>query len=152
MKHKPTKIGAKTIAGDEARIAREVSQGLSRALKRRRSISIRLSGSENDLRLPSAAAPLLIEILDQMSKGKTVEVLATDVEISTQRAADLLHVSRPFLIELLEKKEIPFRRVGSHRRIRLGDVLAYKRRIDEQRMGALDELTQMSQELGLGYD
>lgn len=152
MKHKSTDSGTRTLTGDEARVAGEVSQRLSIALKGRRSISLRLSGSKNELRLPSAAAPLLIEILDQMSKGKTVEVLATDVEISTQRAADLLHVSRPFLIELLEKKEIPFRRVGSHRRIRLADVLGYKRRIDQQRIAALDELTKMSQELGLGYD
>ena len=81
-----------------------------------------------------------------------MKVLAADTEISTQRAANLLHVSRPFLIDLLEKKQIPFRRVGSHRRIRLADVLAHKQRIDEQRMAALDELTRMSQELGLGYD
>ncbi len=142
----------KALTGEEARLAGEISLKLSRALKGRRSVSLKLSGSKSELRLPGAAVPLLIEILDQMSKGKTVKALATDVEISTQRAADLLHVSRPFLIELLEKKEIPFYRVGSHRRIRLADVLAYKRRIDEQRMAALDELTQMSQELGLGYD
>ena len=141
-----------TLTGEDARLAGEISLSLSRALKARRSISLRLAGSKNDLRLPGAAAPLLIEILEQMSKGKTVKVLAADVELSTQRAADLLHVSRPFLIELLEKKEIPFRRVGSHRRIRLADLLAYKQQIDEQRMAALDQLTRMSQELGLGYD
>ncbi len=142
----------KTLTGEEAKLAGEISHTLSRALKGRRSISLRLSGSKNELRLPPTAAPLLIEILDQMSKGKTVKVLAADTEISTQRAANLLHVSRPFLIDLLEKKQIPFRRVGSHRRVRLADVLAYKQRIDEQRMAALDELTRMSQELGLGYD
>ena len=86
------------------------------------------------------------------SKGKTVKVLAADTEISTQRAAKLLHVSHPFLLDLLEKKQIPFHRVGSQRRVRLADVLAYKQRTDEQRMTALDELTRMSQELGLGYD
>jgi excisionase family DNA binding protein len=142
----------RTLTGEEAKLAGEISLKLSRALKGRRSISLKLSGSKHELRLPRAAVPLLIEILDQMSKGRTVKALATDAEVSTQRAANLLHVSRPFLIELLEKKEIPFRRVGSHRRIRLSDVLAYKRRIDEQRMAALDELARMSQELGLGYD
>lgn len=141
-----------TLTGEDARLAGEISHTLSRALKGRRSITLRLAGSKNELRLPVAAAPLLIEILDQLSKGKTVKVLAADKEISTQRAADLLHVSRPFLIELLEKKEIPFRRVGSHRRIRLADVLTYKHRVDEERMAGLDELTRMSQELGLGYD
>ncbi len=141
-----------SLTGEEVSQAKEISHTLSRALKGRRSITLRLSGSKNELRLPPAATPLLVEILDQMSKGKTVKVMATDAEISTQRAANLLHVSRPFLIDLLEKKQIPFRRVGSHRRIRLADVLAYKQQTDKQRMAALDELTQISQELGLGYD
>lgn len=142
----------KALTDEEAKLAGEVSHTLSRALKGRRSITLRMAGSKNELRLPPAAAPLLVEILDQMSRGKTVKVMAADTEISTQRAANLLHVSRPFLIDLLEKKQIPFRRVGSHRRVRLADVLVYKQRIDEQRTAALDELTRMSQELGLGYD
>lgn len=141
-----------TLTGEEAKLAREASRTLSRAVQGRRSISLRLSGSENELQLPAAAAPLLIKILDQMSNGKTVEVLASDVEISLQRAANLLHVSRAFLTELLDKKEIPFHRAGSQRRIRLADALAYKQQVDERRLAALDELTQMSQELGLGYD
>ena len=143
---------AETMTGEEARLAGEISHTLSRALKGRRSISLRLSGSKNELRLPGGAAPLLVEILAQMSQGKTVQVLATDAEISAQRAANLLHVSRQFLLSLLEQQQIPFRRVGAQRRMKLADVLAYKQRVDQQRLAALDELTQMSQELGLGYD
>jgi excisionase family DNA binding protein len=140
------------LTGEEARLARETSRQLSRALSNRKSVTLRLGGIKEEIKLPKAAGSLLVEILNELGKGKAVKVLAMDAEISTQQAADLLHVSRPFLINLLERKEIPFHRIGSHRRLRLSDVLAYKKRTDEQRMAALDELTQFSQDLGLGYD
>jgi excisionase family DNA binding protein len=140
------------LTGEEARLARETSRQLSRALSNRKSVTLRLGGIKEEIKLPKAAGSLLVEILNELGKGKAVKVLTMDAEISTQQAADLLHVSRPFLINLLERKEIPFHRIGSHRRLRLSDVLAYKKRTDEQRMAALDELTQLSQDFGLGYD
>ena len=72
--------------------------------------------------------------------------------LASIEAADILNVSRPFLVKLIEAKEIPYRRVGRHRRIRYEDLMNYKQRVDSQRMQALDELAAQAQELNMGYD
>ncbi|MDP2316524.1 MAG: excisionase family DNA-binding protein [Pseudomonadota bacterium] len=104
-----------------------------------------------EINVPGAAVEALGEVLETIGKGHAVRVLADDEELTTNEAADLLHVSRPHLVTMLERGDLPFRRVGAHRRIRLADVLAFKRREDDARRAALDELTGLSDELGL-YD
>jgi excisionase family DNA binding protein len=97
------------------------------------------------------ALRLLASILTEMAKGNPVTIVPTHSELTTQQAADLLHVSRPYLIKLLEEGKIPFRLVGQHRRVRLDELMAYKRRDGEARRRIADELTADAQELGMGY-
>lgn len=104
-----------------------------------------------EISVPDAAVEALGAVLETIGKGHAVRVLSDDEELTTNEAADLLHVSRPHLVTMLERGDLPFRRVGAHRRIRLADVLAFKRGEDEARRAALDELTGLSDELGL-YD
>ncbi|MBN6742593.1 helix-turn-helix domain-containing protein [Acidithiobacillus sp. MC6.1] len=109
-------------------------------------------GDSKTVRLPVQALHLLQEILVELGMGNDVRVIPVSAELTTQEAADLLNVSRPFIVQLLERKEIPFRKVGTHRRIRYEDLMAYKDRFDAERRAALDELTQEAQELKMGYD
>lgn len=101
--------------------------------------------------LPAPAVSLIREILTELANGHVVTVAAPHSELTSQQAADLLNVSRPYLVSLLEKRAIPFRRVGNRRRVRLSDVLAYRRREESERQRILDELTAEAEHLGLEY-
>jgi excisionase family DNA binding protein len=99
-----------------------------------------------------SAVKLLTEILTQMSEGNAVTLTSVHSELTTQEAADLLNVSRPYLVGLLDENKIPHRKVGNRRKVLSKDILAYKKNIDQKRMKTLDELAKQSQELDLGYE
>lgn len=107
------------------------------------------SGGER-VALPASAARALRRAVEELARGRSVSVVETPRELTTQQAAELLHVSRPFLVEqLLEKGEIPFVMVGTHRRIALEDVLAYQQRRKAERKRHLKRLVELSEEYGL---
>ena len=140
----------------EISLSQESSRILASHLKQSSSTQtlkvIKENGQEQILEIPSTAYQLLIDILSQMAQGNAVTLISIDTELTSQEAADLLNVSRPYLIKLLESNKIPFRKVGRHRRIRLEDVMNYKNQIDSDRMQALDELAAQAQELDMGYE
>jgi len=110
-------------------------------------------GKHKTVAIPSSTASLLADILERLGAGQQVLLESPEAELSTQEAADLLQVSRPFLIDrLLETGTIPFHRVGTHRRVRLGDVLGYKRKREERRQASLRELAKEAQSRGMGYE
>jgi excisionase family DNA binding protein len=136
----------------DIRLARESSRRLSPYIKR--DLRIRIAdgdGDEPDLELPAAAVHLLVYLLTQMAEGNAVTLIPVHAQLTSQQAADLLGVSRPFLVKLLDDKKIPFHKVGTHRRVLFSDLMAYKAKVDEQRHEALDELARQSQDLDMGY-
>ncbi len=117
-----------------------------------RTVRVRSSNAEEvSVAVPQEAFELFIEILVHMANGSAVTLVPVHAELTTQAAADLLNVSRPYLIRLLEAEEIPHSMVGSHRRVRAEHVLAYKRRREAASEQALAELAEIAQEHDLGY-
>lgn len=103
----------------------------------------------SEIRLPHSILKVIMEVVHEMARGNAVRVMPIHAELTTQQAAELLNVSRPFLVSLLEQGEIKYRKVGTHRRILLEDLLVYKDRRDRERLSALDELAKEDQRLGL---
>lgn len=116
-----------------------------------KSLRIRIEGTDKTVTLPASAVRLLVEMLAQMAQGHAVSVVPHHAELTTQQAADFLGVSRPYLVGLLEGGEIAFRKVGAHRRVLFKDLLAYKQATYAKRRSTLEELTQLGQDLDMGY-
>jgi excisionase family DNA binding protein len=145
-----------TVAPTEADmlLARESSRRLAARLGRQASVRLQVLDNgkpAETVAVPASALRLLLHILTEMAQGNAVTLIPVHAELTTQQAADLLNVSRPYLIELLEKGAIPHRKVGTHRRVLLQDLMAYKNKIDQARLEALQQLSALDQELGLGY-
>ncbi len=101
--------------------------------------------------IPAFALQMLIVILSQMAQGNTVTLMPVHAELTTQEAADLLNVSRPYLVNILEEGKIPFHKVGSRRRVLAKDILRYKEKIDKARLATLEELANEAQKHNMGY-
>lgn len=108
--------------------------------------------STQEVQVPLSVVRMLVETFKQMAQGHAVTLIPIHSEVTTQQAADLLNVSRPFLVKLLDEGRIPHKKVGRHRRIRFEDLMTFKRKDDLEREAAFDELVALSQELGLGYE
>lgn len=135
-----------------SRLARASATDLSQLLREQPESDpahIKLDGA--DLVLPRQSLLLLRDLLTEMAQGNAVTILPTHAEVTTQEAANMLNVSRPHLVKLLEEGAIPFTRVGTHRRIRLQDLLDYKRQQEEASEVALQELADQAQDLDMGY-
>ena len=138
----------------DAALAKESSRQLAPLLGTRRELALQILKDGNPsapVLVPLAAVRLLVRILTEMGQGNAVTLLPIHAELSTQEAADLLNVSRPFLVKLLDEGKLPSRKVGTHRRVLLSDLMEYKKVNDQQRMKALEALTAEAQELNMGY-
>ncbi|GAA1748190.1 MULTISPECIES: helix-turn-helix domain-containing protein [Streptomonospora] len=112
-------------------------------------VPVLVEDNQQELLLPRSAVELLAAVLHHMAAGRGVSIVPEHAELTTQQAADMLNVSRPHLIGLLQAGEIAYRKVGSHRRVRADSLVEYMRRDDQRRREAADELSAMARELGL---
>jgi excisionase family DNA binding protein len=115
-----------------------------------RDIRVVVGGDPDEtVSVPRSAVEVLARVLVHMAAGQAVSVVPAHAELTTQQAADLLNVSRPYLISLLDAGEIKYRKVGKHRRVRADSLLEYQRKDDHGRRQAADELTELTREMGL---
>lgn len=147
---------AVTPTAADAKLAQESGRKLTQflAAKPQKLLRVRIEPEnepEESISIPISAFRLLNGILTEMAKGNSVTLIPVHAELTTQQAAQILNVSRPFLIEQLEKGVISYRKVGTHHRIMYKDLMEYKQTMDHNRLNALEELSALDQELGLGY-
>lgn len=134
---------------EDVQLAKRSSRRLAPYLNR--NLNVRIADTDEQIELPAVAVRLLIDLLSEMAEGNAVTLIPIHAELTTQQAADLLGISRPFLIKQLEDEVIPYRRVGTHRRVLFSDLMKYKREIDSKRSDALEELAEQAQDLDMGY-
>lgn len=143
-----------TPTAHESELAQQSSQQLAPYLETNSDSSLQI-GFGRELRevieVPVQALALFVEILTEMAQGNAVTLMPVHAELTTQQAADLLNVSRPFLVNLLDEGKIPHHKVGTHRRVLAKDALAFKEDRTRESAEAQRQLTEQAQELNMGY-
>ena len=129
-----------------------ISKASSRITSLNKNAYIKVEKSGEFIQVPSKLIGIISDIIASMAEGKSVAILDTDSELTTQEAAEILKVSRPHLIKLLDSGEIPHRKVGSHRRIVLSDILNYQESQKKKREIHLEKLVEQAQDMNLGYE
>jgi excisionase family DNA binding protein len=147
----PTLLTPSLPSEADAEVAKESSRVLAAFLSKKNTLRVRLLDDprKETVALPAPAVRLLVRILEETARGNAVTLIPVHAELTTQQAADMLNISRPSLIQLLDEGKIEFRRVGTHRRVRFEALMAYKRAREAERRAALAELARYDQELGL---
>jgi len=113
-------------------------------------LEIHVEGDDSEvLAVPRAGAAMLVQLLSTLEGGQGVALVPSEAQLTTQQAADMINVSRPYLIGLLESGEIEYTKVGRHRRVPFRALVEYKRRADQRTRAAADEMSSLGQELGL---
>lgn len=152
---RPSEADIEQARESSRRLGPALARGTARAKGSQPAPPIRfvmeVGGESKEMVIPLSALMLLQRILTEMAAGNAMALYPVHAELSTQEAADLLGVSRPFLTGLLERGEIPCRKIGTHRRVVFEDLQNYKKGIDDKRRAALDELATQAQELDMGY-
>ena len=143
----PSKADSKLARESGERLAAHLHGGDVGVLR----LEVRSGEIHEELNLPPSVLRVLVRVLAEMGQGNAVTLTPLRSELTTQQAADILNVSRPHLVKLLDEGVMPSRKVGSHRRVLLEDLLAYKRESQARRQAALAELASFSQELDMGY-
>ena len=118
----------------DVEVARDSSRLLAACIGRGKTATLRVIDGKQDITVPVSALRLLVDILAQMARGNAVTIVPYHAELTTQQAADFLQVSRPHLVGLLERGDLPYRKVGTHRRIEFKDLVSYRERSRVKRL------------------
>jgi excisionase family DNA binding protein len=144
IEEKPTSLPST----EERALARQASSAI--ATTQPSELRVRLDDGQ-ELTLPKSATRLIAHLLTEMAQGNAVTIIPIHANLTTQEAADHLSVSRPYLIGLLEAGKMPFQMVGTHRRVRFDDLIAFKAASEKRRREMMEELAAQSQAEGMGY-
>lgn len=136
---------------EETERAKNFSRILAREFAPAESVTIQRDDGEESIEIPRHVFNVLMRVLAVMSEGKAFSLIPMDKELTTQQAADILNVSRPYLNKILDLGDIAHRKVGRNRRIKFSDLMEYKKSQEQKSKAALQELAKQAQELDMGY-
>ena len=149
-------LDARLPSPEEAAIAKTSSQELSAFIETKaesQHVSITdAEGTAHAVNIPVSALRLLVNVLTELGEGNTVKLVPVHAELTTQEGADLLNISRPTFVKLLDEENIPFSYTGNRRKVRYTDVRDYQQKLEAARLTTLDKLSELDQEMGLGYE
>jgi excisionase family DNA binding protein len=138
-------------SAEDIALAQESSRTLAEFGGQKLTVSVASGDRTKKVELPAPAVEMLINMLTEMAEGNAITLVPTHALLTTQQAANMLGVSRPFIIQQMKDAQIPFQKIGTHRRIAFTDLVKYRRRMAEESDKAMNELVAQAQELSMGY-